>query len=207
MRLAIFGATGGNGKYIVEQALAAGHAVTAVVRRPSAITRQHKNLTVVRGDVLQAATIKQALVGQDAVLSTIGATDRGPTTVYSEGIANIILAMQAAGVRRLLCVSASGLEPGNLIQRVIFKPLLWVAFKNSYSDLVRIEAEVQRSGLDWTIVRPPRLTEGPLTGHYQAAVNKPLPNGWTISRADLASYMLSQLNNRDTYCAVVEVAH
>src|ERR1051326_8585528 len=115
MRLVIFGATGGNGKYFVEQALAAGHEVTAVARRPSAITRQHKNLTAVQGDVMQAATIRQALVGQDAVISTIGATDRGPTVVYSQGIANIIQAMHAEGVRRLLCVSASGLDPGHLI--------------------------------------------------------------------------------------------
>jgi putative NADH-flavin reductase len=162
---------------------------------------------VVQGDVLNPATIQQAMIGQDAVIATLGATDRGPTTVYSEGVANIIRAMRLAGVRRLLCVSASGLEPGPLWQRLIAKPLLWAVFKNSYTDLVRMETAVKASDVDWTIVRPPRLTNGPSTGQYHAAINKHLKSAMLISRADLASYMLSQLDNRESYCAVVEVAH
>ena len=107
----------------------------------------------------------------------------------------------------MLCISASGLDPANLIQRLIAKPLLWAALKESYSDLVRMEAVVKASHVDWTIVRPPRLTDGPATGQYHAAINKQLTDNWTISRADLAAYLLSQIANRETYCAVVEVAH
>jgi putative NADH-flavin reductase len=207
MKLIIFGATGGNGKYLVPQALEAGHDVTAVARRSEAITIQHKRLKVVQGDVFKPATIEPAMKDQDAVISTLGASDRGPTTVYSEGIANIIQAMRATGVRRLLCISATGLEPGPLWQRLIAKPLLWAAFKNSYTDLVRMETVVKASEVDWTIVRPPRLTDGPRTGQYHDAINKHLNDAMIISRADLASYMLSQLDNRETYCATVEVAH
>jgi putative NADH-flavin reductase len=207
MKLVVFGATGGNGKYILDQALAAGHEVTAVARNPAKITLRHKNLHVVQGDVMDVASIKPALVGQDAVISTLGAPDRGPTRVYSEGMTNIMQAMQTSGVRRVLCISASGLEPANLIQKVVAKRLLWTFLKESYTDLVRMETIVKASSLDWTIVRPPRLSDGPATGVYHDAINKQLTDNWVISRADLADYLLRQINNRATYCAVVEVAH
>jgi putative NADH-flavin reductase len=207
MKLIIFGATGGTGKQLIEQALAAGHEVTAVARRPSAVTVQHERLHVVRGDVTEPATFKQAMTGQDAALSALGVTTRGPTTLYSAGIANIIRAMQGAGVRRLICFTATGLEPGPRLQRVIAKQVLWRVLKHSYTDLMRMEAEVKRSPVDWTIVRPPRLTNGPRSGKYQVVVNRHLNHGWRISRADLADYMLSQLDNRASYCATVEIAY
>jgi len=207
MKLVVFGATGGNGKYIVEQALAAGHDVTAVARQPAKITIQHKRLRVVQGDVMQAASIKPALEGQDAVISTLGAPDRAPTTVYSQGIANIMQAMQAHHIRRLLCISASGLDPANLFQKVIAKRLLWTFLKESYTDLVRMETLVKASSLDWTIVRPPRLTNGPRTGQYQIMLNKQLSHGSVLSRADVADYIVTHLGDRATYCGMVEIAY
>jgi putative NADH-flavin reductase len=116
-------------------------------------------------------------------------------------------AMQAAHVCRILCISATGLDPGPLLQRWIAKPLLWMAFKNPYSDMVRMENVVKGSDLDWTIVRPPRLSNKPRTGRYQIVVNERLHHGYTISRADVADYMLTHLDDRASYRAAVEIAY
>jgi len=207
MKLIVLGATGGIGGQVVEQALAAGHEVTAVVRRPSAITLRHERLEVIRGDVLEPDTLAQAFVGNDVVVSTIGVRTRGVTTLYSAGTANIIQVMQAARMRRLICISADGLEPGPNIMRWIAKPLLWRVFKDSYTDLVRMEAEVKASGLDWTIMRPPMLTNAARTGRYQTTVNRHRSQGWSISRADLSDYIVNHLCDPATYRAWVEIAH
>ncbi|HEX2622309.1 MAG TPA: SDR family oxidoreductase [Phototrophicaceae bacterium] len=207
MKLIVFGATGGIGAHVVEQALAAGHEVTAVARRPSAITLKHERLNVVQGDVLDEASIRRAIVGKDVVVSAVGARDRNPTTVYSAGVANMMQAMQAAHVSRIFCISASGLDPAPLWQRLIAKPLLWFFLKNMYTDLVRMENEVSSTRLDWTILRPPQLTDGPRTGHYQSAVNKRLARILKISRADVADYIVTHLDDKTTYRGLVELAY
>ena len=207
MKLVVFGSTGGIGTQVVEQALAAGHTVTAVARRASAIALRHEHLEVVQGDVLEPQTIHGAITGQDAVVSAVGVRNRAPTTVYSEGVANMIQAMQSARVCRLICVSASGLEPGPLWQQLIAKPILWTVLKEMYSDLVRMEAMVEHSHVDWTILRPPALTNGPRTGQYQIALNKHLRKILFISRADCADFIVSHLSDPATYCARVEIAY
>ena len=132
--------------------------------------------------------------------------DRRPTRLYSQGVANIVQAMQSADVRRLICVSASGLDPGPWWERWFAKPILWMAFKEMYTDLVRMEAVVERSGLDWTLLRPPALTNGPRTGRYQVAVNQHLKRSLKISRADLGDYIVGHLCDPAAYCARVETA-
>jgi putative NADH-flavin reductase len=207
MKLVVFGATGGIGAHVVEQALAAGHEVTAVARRPSAVTLRHECLEVVQGDVLDAASIRKAIFGKDVVVSAVGARNRAPTSVYSAGVENVMQAMQAAHVCRIFCISASGLDPSPLWQRLIAKPMLWLILKNMYTDLVRMENEVSASSLDWTILRPPQLTNGPRTGHYQAVVNQHLSRIRTISRADVADYIITHLNDETTYRGLVELAY
>lgn len=207
MKIIVFGANGGIGSKVVEQALEAGNQVTAVVRRPSSITIQHPQLKVVQGDVLKYETIQAPMVGQDAVISALGISKDEPTTLYSGGIANIIRAMQANGVQRLMCISASGLDPGPLYQKIIAKLFLWPALKYMYTDLVRMEAIVNASSVNWTIVRPPRLTDKARTGQYKIAVNKHLPNGLMLSRADTADYMLKHLNDAQSYHGLVEIAY
>ncbi len=206
MKLVVFGATGGIGSKVVEQALAEGMEVTAVARHPSAITLRHDCLQVIQGDVLNPGWLHKAIAGQDAVISGIGVRHLRPTTVYSAGIRNILQAMQVCSVRRILCVSASGLDPGPLWQRWIAKPLLWFFLKNMYTDLVSMETEVQAYDLDWTIIRPPLLTNGPPTGRHHAAVNQPLSRGFSISRADVADYMIEHLSDTKVYHAIVELA-
>ena len=125
MRIAVFGATGGTGREVVTQALGAGHYVTAVARNPAALTIQHDRLRVLCGDVLASETVLPAIIGQGAVVFSIGAEDRSPTKIYSVGMMNVLMAMREARVQRLICISASGLDPGPLIQKLIAKPLLW----------------------------------------------------------------------------------
>jgi putative NADH-flavin reductase len=207
MKLVVFGATGGIGSQVIQQALEAGHEVTAVARHPSAITLQHERLNVIHGDVLKPDTIRESIAGKDAVVSALGARDLAPTTVYSEGVANIMQAMQAAHVRRILCISASGLDPAIWWQRLAAKLVLWRILKNMYTDLVRMEREVKASDLDWTILRPPGFTNGPRTGRYQSVVNQQLSHGWHISRADIADYIVNHLNDAATYHGLVELAY
>jgi len=205
MKIIIFGASRGTGKQVMEQALQAGHDVTIVVRRPIDIA--HERLKIVQGDVMKPSDFERAMTGQDIVISSLGVANREPTNLYSQGITNIINAMRAAKIRRLLCVSASGFDPGPLWQRVIAKPLLNYAFKYGYADMQLMENIVRESGLDWTIMRPPRLTDEPRTGKYQISVNQHLKTGWKISRADLADYIVKYLNDPATYCTQVEIAY
>lgn len=211
MRLVVFGATGGTGRLIVEQALAAGHEVIAVARRPSAITARHERLTVVRGDVLEPSTIERAVAGQDAAVSALGAADRAPTTVYSEGTANMARAMVAGGVRRLACISSGGLEADHphvpLLQRLVTKLVVQRLYKNPFADMARMEEGLERSGLDWTVVRAPMLTDGPRTGRYRVAESGHLERPRRISRADLADYILAHLDDAASYRAKVEISY
>jgi putative NADH-flavin reductase len=207
MKLVVFGATGGTGREVVTQALEAGHDVTAVARNPSAITIQHDRLRVLQGDVLAPETLLQAVTGQEAVVFAVGAADRSPTKIYSVGVMNVLLAMRDAQIQRLICVSASGLDPGVLIQKLIAKPLLWWIFKHGYTDMSHMEIIVKASGMDWTILHPPRLTNGERNGKYKVAVNEQLTNGWLLSRADLADYIVKHLHDHKIHRTVVELAY
>jgi putative NADH-flavin reductase len=207
MKLVVFGATGGTGCEVVQQALDTGHDVTAVARKPSVITLQHDRLKVLQGDVLKPEALSPAVTDQDVVVFAVGAADRSPTKIYSVGVMNVLLAMRDTKVQRLICISASGLDPGVLIQKLIAKPLLWWIFKHGYMDMSHMEVIVKASGMDWTIIRPPRLTDKAHTGKYKVAVNEQLSNGWLLSRADLADYIVKHLGDVSTYRAMVEVAY
>ena len=205
MKLIVFGPTGGTGRQVVAQALAASHTVTAVARRPEALSFQQGQLQAVQGDVLDLASFQSALAGQEVVVSTLGILTKEPTTFYSASMANILQAMRAAGVRRLLCLSAAAVDPAGW-QRLIVKPLLWRQHGEMYIDLLRMEAAIRASDLDWTIVRPPQLLDKPRTGRTRAAINGHLTFGVRIARADLAAYLLARVTDPATYRAIVEVA-
>lgn len=211
MKLTVFGASGGTGAQIVQQALDAGYEVTAVARHPEQIALRHERLRVVRGDVRDPASVEAAVAGSDAVVSCIGATTREqPVTIYSAGMRNILRAMRTSGVRRLLCISANPLTVGNgdvLFDRIVLKPIVRAIFKAAYADVARMEDEVRASDLDWTIMRPPRLTNRPRTDHYRVAIDRNLPRGRFISRADLAAAMLKELGDPAASHAAVTVAY
>ncbi len=193
MKVVIFGSTGSIGRQLVHQALAQGHTVTAFTRHPSKIERQHANLHVVQGDVMEPAAVEQAVQGQEAVLCALGAGRQG--TVRSEGTRNIIRAMENVGVRRLICQTTLGVgdSQGNL--NFFWKYIMFGLFlRPAFVDHVRQEKDIQQSHLDWTIIRPSAFTDGDLTGEYRHGF--PASDKTTklkISRADVADFMLQQL--------------
>lgn len=210
MRLAVVGATGGTGTALTVAALDAGHQVTTVVRDPGRLIVSSDRVRIVRADVLQPGSLDDALDGVDAVCSTLGTRDRGPTTVYSAGITAIITAMHTAGVRRLIAISAATLSPREqvtLVERWIVLPLLDRIFAEGYADMRRMEQRIRGCDLDWTILRPPRLLDGPATGHYRTAVDRPLPGARSIRRGDLALGILAVLDDPVSAGTAITIAH
>jgi putative NADH-flavin reductase len=196
MRLTIFGATGGTGTRLVEQAVEEGHDVTAVVRDPARLgVAAHERLRVVTAEATDPAAIGPAVEGADVVLSALGPRGKGPSTICADGARSIIEAMGKAGVRRLVVCSAAGpfADAGDgVVTRYVVKPVvLDRVLKNAFEDLRRGEKEVRASDLDWTLVRPSQLTDGEATGRYRTAVDLNLRGGWRISRADTAACMLA----------------
>jgi putative NADH-flavin reductase len=199
MKLTIFGATGGTGTCLVEAALAAGHEVTAGVRDPARLAvLPHPLLRVVVCDVLDPASVTSAVAGADAVLSALGPRGNGPTTISQDSVRSIVQAMQTSGVRRLMTVSGSiaADEGESPYLRYLIKPVVRRTFlRHVCADMRQAEAEVQASGLDWTIMRPPGLTSTPAKGSYRQAFDRNLPHGFRIPRADLAACMLALLGD------------
>lgn len=200
MRLAIFGASGRTGRPLVEQALAAGHEVTAFVRDPSRLDVDHERLKVVKGDVKDYAEAQEAVAGADAVLSALGHTKSSAKDVQTVGTENIIAAMKKFGVRRLVSLTGAGVgdpkdEP-KLFDRAI-TGLLKLLQRDVLEDAQNHARAVEESGLDWVIVRGPMLTEGEKTGTYRVGyVGK--DSGTKVSRADVADFMLRQVEE-DAY--------
>ncbi|HUB42092.1 MAG TPA: NAD(P)H-binding protein [Streptosporangiaceae bacterium] len=208
MRLTIFGATGGTGACLTEQALGAGHDVTAVVRDPARLTVSASasvqslsplgaRLHVSTADVMDPAAIIPAMAGADAVLTAIGPRGTGATTVSQDSVRSIIAAMRKAGARRLLTVSGSIVaDEGESPYLRLIKPVARHTFlRHVCTDMRAAEAEIEATDLDWTIMRPPRLTGGPATGHYRTRTVGGLPGSLTLSRADLAACMLSAIDD------------
>jgi putative NADH-flavin reductase len=174
--------------------------VTAYVRDPAKIEDMRRSsLEIVRGDVLDPAAVECAVAEHEAVFVTIGA---GPvrTTLREEGTRNIVGAMQGTGVKRLICQSSLGVGDSRANLPFFTKYIVVGTFlRHAFADHERQEAVVRGSSLDWTIVRPPHLKDGPRTGVYRhgfPAMDKEI-KGW-ISRADVADFMLKQLVD-DTY--------
>jgi putative NADH-flavin reductase len=197
-RVLIVGATGGTGRQLVLQALERGYQVTALVRDPGKLQLEHPKLRVVRGDVLQYSSLEEAVRGQDAVLSALGHKRFfGPTRILSEGTRNLLRAMEAHGVRRLVSETALGL--GNSAARMgLYYTLLVIPLIVPFYfwDKTRQERLIASSPMDWVIVRPGALTNGPRRGTYRHGGH--LGNLiWTvrISRADVADFMLNQLTD------------
>jgi putative NADH-flavin reductase len=193
MQLLILGATGGIGRALLKQAGTRGHGVTAFVRSPQKLGALRAGVTVLRGDPLSAAELRAVLPGHDAVLSALGAPGPGRTTILRDSGRATIEAMQAAGTRRLLVVSVAALfDDAGFVPALFRRTIL----RNIVADAAEMERAVMSSDLEWTIARPPRLTNGPLTKRYRVADGR-LPRGkiW-VSRADVADFLLNELEDR-----------
>jgi putative NADH-flavin reductase len=193
MKVIIFGATGSIGKNLLDQSLAKGHAVTAFVRDPARLAIEHENLRIAKGDVLDQASVQQAVAGHDAVLVSIGAGRHG--TVRSEGTRNIIRAMENTGVRRLICQSTLGVGDSWNNLTALWKYLMFgLLLRPAYRDHVLQEKYVRESSLDWSIVRPAAFTDGERTGQYRHGFGSTdRTTRLKISRADVADFMLKNL--------------
>jgi putative NADH-flavin reductase len=221
MKLTIFAATGGIGRQLLGQAIAAGHDVTAVARNPQGLAPVPAR--VVAADLASAdpAALQPAVAGADAVLSALGPRTKADAGVAARGTKVITEAMRAAGVRRLIVVSAAPIgtiaspgrphpprhDPGDgFIIRYLADPIVKRALRAHYADLARMEDVLRDSDLDWTVVRPPRLTDKPVTGRYRTAYGQNIRRGVFVSRADVAHYMLSVLDNPETFRQTVGIA-
>jgi len=209
-RVTVVGATGPTGKELVRRAILSGHEVTAVARRPEAVDYTHPHLTTTRGDVLDPAWSGAELAGSDAVLSALGARQMGrPTHVYSQGTVSVIGAMQRTGVKRLIAISALPVEPDSYksgLERQVVHPLLHSFFGAGYDDMRRMEAELERSPIEWTVFRPPRLRNRRHRGSYRTAVGRRLPAAWSLARTDLADAMLAAIDDSTLVHQAVAIA-
>jgi len=195
MKIVVFGASRGVGLKVVEQALQAGHTVTAFVRTPSTFTLQHRNLSVFQGDSMDAAAVENAVAGQDAVVSALGPT-RPPVPGMMEASAkNIVAAMEKHGVRRLVSTTGAGVrqpeDQPKLLDHAI-TALLNLLAKRVVLDSAANVKLIQNSKLDWTVVRFPRLMDGDATDRYRFGyVSK--DSSTQLSRADAANSVLKEL--------------
>jgi putative NADH-flavin reductase len=200
MKLIVFGATRGVGRNFMEQALEAGHDVTAVVREPSKFELKHNNLQVVKGDVMDSASVEQVIKKHEAIISAIGSPASSNEKVRSEGTQNIIRAMEKNGIRRLISVSSLGVGDSKVMLPFLLKYLIVPLFlRKAFADHEIQENYIRQSNLDWTIIRPAGLTNGARTSVYRhgfPVTEKGLKS--KISRADVADFMLKQLND-ETY--------
>ena len=189
-RVLVLGATGGNGRAFIEQALAHGHRVTAFVRSPEKLDSLGDRLKVQKGDPLSVAELTDALQVQDAVVSSLGPPGLGRTTILRDAARSTVAAMNAAGVRRLLIISAAMLfQDAGVLAMILRRTLL----RNAAEDCTAMERIVRSSELDWSIVRPPRLTNGRLTRHYRIETGQLPPGGWTVSRADVGHFLVDEM--------------
>jgi putative NADH-flavin reductase len=210
----VIGANGGIGKQAIDIALKAGHHVTALLRNPANLTLTHPNLEIVKGDIMQPDSFEKYVANKDAVISAIGVSggfsaDK-PTTLYSRGNANLLQAIKKNGTGRIFFISASAVEISPVLPffiRLVAKYVVQKLLRHMYADLRVMEDLVKTSNADWTIIRPPRLSDRPATGHYRIAVNSFLKNCLNISRADVAHFMINNITNEATYKATVEIGY
>jgi putative NADH-flavin reductase len=192
MHLTVLGATGRTGRPLVEQALDADHAVTAFVRDPAKLGIEHDRLAVVEGDAYTGEGVRDAVAGADAVASVLGQTSSGPDDLLEIAGRNVVDAMEAEGVSRYVTLVGAGVrtedESVSLGGRVM-GALLKLLNREVLEDAEAHVRDVRTRDLDWTVVRAPRLTEGPHTGEYRTG---DVDLGFEgVSRADVADFVLA----------------
>lgn len=196
MRILVIGAAGRTGRLIVERALGHGHDVTGLVHG-SVLELNHPQLTVVRGDVTDLESVRSVIDPDAAVALAVGGGSGG---LHEQAAANVIYAMAEQGARRLAVMSAAGtFARSDKALSIGYRALVATALRATYDDLEAMERRVMASDLDWTIVRPVGLTDGPATGDYRVSLDGSIPPKVSrISRADVAAVLLKALET-DTY--------
>lgn len=208
LKLVVLGATGGTGLELVRQALERRHLVTAFVRSPERLKEFRNHINIKHGDLLNSAELQQAIQGHDAVLSGFG-----PRVPISKADSNLLerfaraltVAMPRAGVRRVIVESVAF-----LFKDSIFPPAYVVGrlfFPRTVTDASAMERVFADTALDWTMVRPPELTDKPYTGNYRMREGHLPRFGLKVSRADVADLMIKLVENHASICKVVGIAN
>lgn len=207
MRIVVLGSTGGIGRQVVEQALAEGHHVTSVVRGEPAASGNPR-LSLVRADVTSAEALRPALAGADAVVSALGRRRGDNGEIQAQGAAALVAAapegLRALFVGASAMYSDAGDRPWT---RWLAKPLLRLVLRSSYADTARMEATAADSGLRWTVVRPSRLVDSPGTRKFRTSLDRNLPGGAKIARADVATAMLDLVDDATSVGHAIYVAY
>jgi len=200
VKLFVIGATGRTGREVVQQALARNHHVTAFVRSPENISSKNERLTVLKGDAMEENELFRAMQNHDAVVSTLGPREVfKPSSMLHDSALATTRAMNRSGVKRLVVLSAAAHFPGILNRIASF------IMRNHMRDSLAMEAIVQASGLDWTIARPPRLTEeGYMT--YRSREDAAPRMGFSLSRKAVAAFMLDAIEQRKHFHKIVGIA-
>jgi putative NADH-flavin reductase len=221
MKITIVAASGGTGRHILDQAVAAGHDVTAVVRNPRKLDGVPVRVVTTDLSHPDRDALCEAVAGADAVLSALGATNAAEEGVAERGTRALIEAMRATGVRRLVVLSAAPVgtvaspqrpnppkhDPGDgFFMRHLGAPFARAKFRAHYDDLARMEDAVRGSDLDWSVSRPPMFTDKPLTGRYREVLGRNVRGGFSIPRADVAHHMLALVPRPETVGQTVGVA-
>lgn len=199
MKLLILGATGGTGLEIVRQALERGHSITALVRSPQRLKQFQNRITIQQGDLLNTANLQEAIQGHDAVISAFG-----PRVPISKADAHLLeqfakaltTAMKRTNVRRVVVESVAFLFKDAIIPPAYF--LGRILFPRTVADAAAMERVFAESNLDWTMVRPPELSDKPYTGKYRVREGHLPRFGFKISRADVADFMIKAAEDRSS---------
>jgi len=195
MKIIVFGATGTIGQHVIKQAIADGHSVTAFARNTSKIKQHHPKLNKVAGDVMEPSSINASISGHDAVIVVIGAGRKGG--VRAVGTHNVIAAMKAHDIKRLICQSSLGVGDSRVNLNFFWKHIMFgLLLRPAYADHELQEQYVRESDLDWTIVRPGAFTDGERTGKYKhgiLAIEE--KHALAVSRADVAEFLLQQVSD------------
>jgi len=197
-KINVFGATGGTGKQVVEQALASGYEVVAYARNPSKLSITNEHLLIVQGELSDAASIENAVAVADAVISTLGPRGGSKNKPLTQGTQNIIAAMKKQGVHRLIITSTiSAKDPNDKpeFRARFLVGLVKRTMNDAYEEIVSVAEAVRASDLDWTIVRLTMLNNKPKSGKVRAGYLGRGEVGSGISRADIADFMLSQIED------------
>lgn len=206
MKILVIGAGGRTGRAVVEQAVVAGHEVTAFVHK--ADEYDVTNVRVIEGDAADSAAMNAAVPGQDAVIDTIGGkTPYKETTLESSAASTIITAMQRNGVRRLVVSSMLGVGESKANASIFVRLLVATFLRGANKDKAAMESAVKSSGLDWVILRPAILTDDSATGNVRVFDAKTGGKAHKITRADLASFMLARISGSEYLYQAVTIAN
>ncbi|OHV04935.1 hypothetical protein C1Y40_02377 [Mycobacterium talmoniae] len=200
MRCTVFGATGGIGRLVVDQLLSAGHDVTVYVRAPQKLRGPRDRLAVIAGELSDREAVAEAIAAADVVISALGPSldRRVGGSALSEGTRNIVAAMRAGGVHRLIGLATPSVtDPRDrpTLRGRIIPVLARVLFPNSLSEIVAMTQAITDSDLDWTVVRIIRPTDKPAKGTVRSGFLGADRVGWTMTRADIAAFMSAQLTD------------